>query len=33
MNDGIVCEGEGGGGEVKVCAMMERCAEVGSDGV
>ena len=32
MNDGIVCEGEGGGG-VKVCAMMERCAEVGSDGV
>ena len=29
MNDGIVCEGEGGG--VKVCAMMERCAEVGSD--
>ena len=30
MNDGIVCEGGGG---VKVCAMMERCAEVGSDGV
>ena len=22
-----------GGGGVKVCAMMERCAEVGSDGV
>ena len=30
---GLCVKVKGGGGGVKVCAMMERCAEVGSDGV